>query len=492
MDYKTNNKPIQKNHAPQSAPRGTRAAEVGAGSLGIVTKTSSPPQFETVTEYGEILKFDQRENGTLKLAVSPQEARAARWQLKSVVNRLLPESRTAKCHLLRAPASGGGLAGIEVRVTCEFNKAYYTGLLSCGSVWNCPVCTSKISERRRCELEEALNIAKDRGYMAFLVTLTNSHGIGDDLIDMKDKQQAATQKMSNGKNSIKNTLKRAGIIQHGFVRAYETTHGKNNGWHPHYHLIVFVTSEHSAFDTGRIMRESYFKRWHSACKSVGLPLPNEKHGVNVKDGSFAAKYAAKWGLAEEMSKTLHKRAKAKDGLSPWGLLRAIFDGDNKDYPREYAIGLFYVYSRAMSGARQLYWSNGLRDLLGMSKELHDEVIANQVTDELSQLLSTISFERWKQIRRSRSEARVLEIAETSPLLLPVYLTRFDEIQIDKDAADPLHLQLFYPQIDVRLALKGFLTKRQKIVQKPVVFLKTMAERLSMPKILLIPKHEKPA
>lgn len=459
----------------------THKIKPAQSALGIVTKTTSP-HFEIVSGDGEVLKFDHRENGTLKPVADPHKTRALRWQMKSVVNRLLPESRTSKCHLFRAPLSGGGLSGVEVHKTFEHNKAFYTGLMSCGSVWNCPVCSAKISERRRSEMQTGLNLAQESGLKPFLITLTNSHGIGDDLADIKSKQLKALQKLSSGKNSIKNTLQRYGINQCGYIRTYEVTHGKKNGFHPHFHIIVFIDSD---IDTPLIiedLKKWYFKRWYSSCQKVGLPLPNEKHGVDVKNGDFAARYVTKWGLADEMTKTLHKKNK-KDGLSPWGLLQAIFDNDNPDYPRDYATGLFYAYSRVMGGTRQLYWSNGLRDFLGMNKEIDDETIANSVTDETSEHLATITYERWLQIRRSRSEARVLEIAEIHPEVLHDYLVRFDKNLPDKDASDPISLHLMYPKIDLSYLLKNYRTKTQRKIHN-LMPVPTIAQKLGITNLLL--------
>lgn len=486
MDYKHN---LTFNQSSASTGTDRRKAAVTGGALGNVTKKCSPT-FEIIADTGEVLQFEQREDGTLKPLPDPHKVRALRWQMKSVVNRLLPESRTSKCHLFRSPLTGGGLSGIEVHKTCEHNKAFYTGLMSCGSVWNCPVCAAKISERRRTEMQIALDLAQDAGLKPFLVTLTNSHGIGDDLADIKAKQLKALRKLSIGKNSIKNTLRRQGIDQVGFIRTYEITHGKKNGFHPHFHIIVFIDSDLETKYILDDLKQTYFKRWFSACEKVGLPLPSEKHGVDVKNGDFAARYVTKWGLADEMTKTLHKKSK-KDGLSPWGLLQAIFENDNPEYPREYATGLFYAYSRIMGGTRQLFWSVGLRDYLGMTDEIDDETIANQETDETSELLATISYDRWKQIRRSRSEARVLEIAEIQPKLLNEYLTRFDQILFDQDAADPITLELLYPKIDWLSVLKNFKTKSQKKVSN-ILPLPLLSDRLRLSKILIIPKYEKPA
>ena len=49
-----------------------------------------------------------------------------------------------------------GSAGVGVNLLVEANKGFYTGLQTCGSVWTCPVCASKIQEIRRLEIASAM------------------------------------------------------------------------------------------------------------------------------------------------------------------------------------------------------------------------------------------------------------------------------------------------------------------------------------------------
>ena len=83
--------------------------------------------------------------------------------------------------VLRAPLPGQGLAPIEIHKGLTNGKAFYHGLMACGSVWTCPVCAAKIAERRRLELKQAIEAAKVKGFGVYFVTLTIPHGVGDDL-----------------------------------------------------------------------------------------------------------------------------------------------------------------------------------------------------------------------------------------------------------------------------------------------------------------------
>lgn len=390
---------------------GTGTGRDGApqkGSLVNVTKNSSSLDSKELflPVQDGLAQLVQRVDDELIVKRTAQETRAERWALKSVVNEILPSSRTEKCMRLRAPIAGHGLSTINVKLHKESSKAFYTGLLTCGSVWLCPVCAAKIAERRRVELIEALETAKSLGYQVNFITLTNPHGIGDDLKIMRDLQKKALTKMSSGRYSVKSQLAEQGIESYGFIRATEITHG-SNGWHPHFHVILFT----SKCDIETI-RSVYLQKWQVSCVYVGLPRPSDEHGCHVQDGSHAAKYASKWGLEDEMTKANTKVTKLK-GKSPWGLLKAVLDNDDPDYSTERATNLFRVYAKCMKGSRQLHWSVGLRKLLVKHEELTDEQLAALETDEPSVLLTSLSAETWSLIRKFKYEAHILTAAEAS-------------------------------------------------------------------------------
>lgn len=380
----------------------------GFGSLGIATKTPSPDSpvdFET----GEIL------------GQTPASARAGRWAIKAVVNRLLPTSRTAKCMVLRAPIPGYGLADIDVCKGHTHGKAFYHGLMACGSVWTCPVCAAKISERRRAELKPAIEAGKTLDWVPHLVTLTIPHGIGDDIKELLAKLSEALKRLSSGKYSIKRRIEQElpSEALHGYIRALEVTHGNKNGFHPHFHMIAFT----SAGVTSAFMQDAYRAAWQRACRLAGLPVPSDTHGVTVQDGRFAAEYASKWGIEDEMTKGHTKQARLK-GITPWGMLRAVLDGDDVEYPAERAAALFQVYAAAFAGRRQLYWSNGLRAKLALAKELSDEELVAKPDDEEASVLATLTVEQWKAIRRKGQQAHILTVAESAPLLLQQVVNRY--------------------------------------------------------------------
>lgn len=330
--------------------------------------------------------------------------RAERFALKWEAMRLLPEKhRTRKCMRWAVPKQH-----IQVWRSDQQRRAFYHGLQSCSMAWSCPLCAAKIGERRREEAAKGIEQAHALGLQVWLLTLTIRHGAGDDLGDITEKMHQAWRKLWQGK---------AGRAQHaamgivGTIRALEVTHGIANGFHPHFHALVF-------FDPTRSNPEAWSRLpglWVKRCTAVGLPAPDLEHGCQLDGGDHAGRYVAKgvWGLEAEV--TLGALKSGREGSrTPFDLLRDYRNGDKQ------AGAIWVAYREAMEGRRQLYWSNGLRQLLDLA-ELTDEEIAHQKDDEASALLATITGPQWKAIYRKRMESTVLDLAESDPAALLVFL-----------------------------------------------------------------------
>ena len=65
-----------------------------------------------------------------------------------------------------------GSEGVGVWKCEKHGTAHYSGLQTCGSVWSCPICAAKITERRRLEVQDAINQHRQAGGEVQLLTLT--------------------------------------------------------------------------------------------------------------------------------------------------------------------------------------------------------------------------------------------------------------------------------------------------------------------------------
>lgn len=382
-----------KNNTP-SRNANSRGSE--GASLGIYAKTEAKA-------LARAFRVDQETGEILDLPLDPKQHRAQRFALKSVVNRLLPTSRTSKCCRWRIPKKA-----LQVHRSIEHGKAFYSGLEVCASVWSCPVCAAKISERRRAELVTAVALAKSMGMHVKLLTLTVPHGLGDDLPTLVAQIRNAWRRTTTGRAG-KDFRKLLGV--RGTIRALEVTYGEN-GFHPHLHVLLFLDQD----ATNACIQGLFTPIWQDACTKAGLPRPSDAHGCRVDDGSKAARYASKWGLESEMTKS-HTKQGRNGSRTPWDFLRAFLE---RSEGWEQSAHLFRTYAAAFKGQRQLYWSNGLRALLAMGQEATDEEVA-AVQDDTATELAELTDEQWRAILRTRSECLVLDMAEEHPQALPVLL-----------------------------------------------------------------------
>lgn len=343
---------------------------------------------------------------------SRMDTRVARFSLQSVARNILPKSRTAKCLRLRAYNSE-----IQVWKHHEHQTAAYAGLQTCGSVWSCPVCAAKIAERRRVELQAAMALHRrgvgcvgGRAGAVTLLTLTTPHQKTDKLSELLEMQGKALHRFWADR-TVKAVFKDMGTVGH--VRALEVTHGRkspsNNGWHPHYHCLVFCGSgvDLSRFDKAQLTdwEVKLYLRWAACCVKSGLGEPSYAHGIKLDDGTKAAAYVGKWGLEDEMTKGHTK--KALHGETPFDFLRSyLADGTDSQ-----AAALFSEFAETFKGKRQLSWSKGLKARFAI-EEATDEELATKPEEE-AVLLGLLTVDQWRDVLKVDGRATVLEIAARS-------------------------------------------------------------------------------
>lgn len=327
--------------------------------------------------------------------------RVHRYALQSVVRDILPNSRTAKCHRFRAPKREIEVwRGVSAGVS---GKAFYKGLLVCGLLWTCPVCAAKISERRRVELSEALDNAKEQGLSVYLLTQTIRHGVGDSLSGGLQGISDSERLMWSSRSGAA-VRERLGVV--GTIKTTEVTWGQTNGWHPHKHTLLFLKSPISP----SIIQSELSPLWINACLKSGLPAPSLDRGLTVQDGSFADKYVSKWGLESEMTKGHSKIAKI-GGMTPFALLDDVLEtGDARSW------ALFQEYASAFKGKRQLVWSKGLRDLLlrDVVEKSDSELATDEDPDVDALFWASVSLLEWKAILHYKYRAVFLSKCEDSP------------------------------------------------------------------------------
>lgn len=338
-------------------------------------------------ETGEVFSFGP---SGLQLRDAAQ-CRLERYALQSVVRSLLPHSRTAKCLRIRQSKSNS----IGVFRSTQYKRAHYGGLQTCSSVWACPVCSAKISERRRAELQTLIASHEAAGGVVLLVTRTVPHERKDDLDELLDQISKAEAGYKSHRD-YKTLMRACGLV--GTVRAVEVTHGHANGWHPHVHELVFLSMPVNLAD----LEDDLSRLWQGAALRAGLDLPSRAHGLTVQDGSKAAKYASKWGLESELTQWHRKHGKI-ESRTPFDLLRAVMTDDDA-----WAAQLFRVYVDAFHGRHQLQFSRGLKHRYQIEDVSDEALVLRQ--DEDAILLGNLDLEQWKIVCKTNQRGALLEVA----------------------------------------------------------------------------------
>jgi hypothetical protein len=340
------------------------------GSLGILTK------------FGSTLA----QQGLESMAVR----RAVKYALQNEAVKLLPTERVRFCLRHRID----GAKGIEVRYNENREKAHYSNVQRCGSVWTCPICSAQISEGRRQELKQGMEYWQSQDKAVYLLTLTNPHHQGDNLEQLLSGQKQALRSFWRDRKP-REMFKALGKAGH--ITATEVTHGVN-GWHPHYHILLFF---HKPINSAAL-KGFLATVWQHCCKKAGIKVPSIQHGCDLRDGKYADKYVSKWGLADEVTKGHIKKGK-EGSATPWDLLRQSEGGCEKSGR------LFQIFAAAFKGKAQLNWSKGLKTLLQVDVKTDDELATETEKDSVE--VDVLAMELWRLILRYKSRADYLKAKE---------------------------------------------------------------------------------
>lgn len=392
---------------------------VAAAPLLHNTKSIYKNQVTIDEKTGEIHTFTlNHKRGEFVLDSDPEQARFNRYRLQNVSRSVLGDTETPRGGQFRVLKCIRVRLADDVRVLMseEHKRAHYSNLMICGSVWTCPVCAAKISERRKKEIEAAANVHTESGGQLLMVTLTFSHGRLDKVADLLGEAQktglrGALQRWRSSR-TYKRVIEEMGFI--GLVRNLEVTWGSQNGWHPHLHELWLVDKHLSASKLARLKAE-LFDAWLSACRQSGLPSPNRQRGVHIVRAKSPAEYLQKWGREErwgvssELAKSHIKTSSNPKGFTPFDLLRAIDEGSPQS---DFYASIFRDYAKAFFGARQCYWTPGLKAAFGID-DLSDEALAERQDDDAVEVC-TITSEQWKTVLEQRFDVRatILRLAET--------------------------------------------------------------------------------
>lgn len=295
------------------------------------------------------------------------DRRDARYALRDAAQHLAAGAgRVCVCGRRLAP----GVTEVAVKRAAS-GRAFYSGLVSCGSVWTCAVCAMKVARERQGEVGRLLAAHLGAGGGALFLTLTVPHALHHGLRHLVDVVSSSWTRLWAG-SAAGRVRERYGVT--GYVRALEVTRG-GAGWHPHLHALLFLDGALSDAQL-QALHADLFGRWahHVSRAGLGSALPECAPLTRVYS-TDAATYATKISAAAEVTRV---DAKSGRGVSrtPFQVL-ADFAADGR---REDA-ALWSEWCHAMHRVRQLTYSTGLRARYAEPERTDEEIAATEVEGE---------------------------------------------------------------------------------------------------------------
>jgi hypothetical protein len=255
--------------------------------------------------------------------------------------------------------------------------------------------------RRALEIGAGVAAATAEGLPVAFCTLTMRHHQGDSLAKLWNGLRAGWSRATSGR-AWKEDRESFGV--EGYVRVVESTHGRN-GWHVHVHALIFAEGISSEPELVRLM-EPMWQRWSAGLQSVGLlaPLPvgSEWHLVGgdlsgTALGEYLAKGAGAAGaIGMELTQTQSKVARSVHSTdSHWQVLR-----DGPVNGEVAGLRLWREWEKASKGKRQIAWSQGLRERLGLVlEEKSDDEIAGEELGTSDDTVVWITRPGWSALVR---------------------------------------------------------------------------------------------
>jgi len=301
--------------------------------------------------------------------------------LHRLARALMPRERLALCGV----ALRYGASGVVVRRLPD-GRAAYSGLYRCGDFWRCPSCRVTLGIRRARQIETALRAHVDAGGSALLATYTVPHTRDEALPVVLARLSDTWRRYA--RNAWADVL---GAHYVGNVRALEVVHGVN-GWHPHYHVLVFVSPGLPYLTPVAV---ALSERWS---RVAGADWRADVRWVAHDGVAAVARYLTTDGVAGASYEVASPSSKIPAGRSYAQLL-----WDYARYRSSVDAVLVYEYAAALHGVHHLTVSPRLRRLYDFTDPASGW---DEIADE--DVLALLNSAEWLSILNAGEERNLLD------------------------------------------------------------------------------------
>lgn len=307
---------------------------------------------------------------------------------------------------------------VHLKKNMEFGNVNVGGVATCGSVWACPVCRSKIINERQSDLTRLYNGAVNKGWKMHLLTFTFSHKKSDNLAQLYGSS-SLRKGMSGAFTKFRQSRKWSKDLKNeieyiGDVRTVEITWGFRNGFHPHIHLLLISKKNINIQE----WENKLLTQWKKNCISSGIGEPNE-HGLKIDKVNSVemVEYLVKWGVASELQSDAAKQGKQGNFTIAKLESMLIDKAARKAYGMELkqVAGILRAYYRAMQGQKMLVYggsNTGWRDELGIEAKTDQELTSEEYQAKDESHVCMMDAGLYREARRKQVFSDAIEEIES--------------------------------------------------------------------------------
>ena len=329
---------------------------------------------------------------------------------QAALEALWVESNRPRQRNCRRVAAGQSSGFVEVHRSER--GTYFTGLQTCGHA-SCPVCGPKIREAERVRLKAVVDGHLAAGGSVYLFMLSCSHGPLDRLSDLLNAMDAGRSKAIGGKGGSRWARDRKTYGIEGTAWFREETLGRN-GWHPHYHGVLFTSSE-LADEEIHALQGRIYGRFMEGLGSKGRWSHSEFNAIQrVRSADAIPDYLTKQDTSSTVAAEMTRGdLKTGVGASPGSLIRQFAATGDVDL-----LTRFLEYEAACEGRRWRYTSPVLVKRYTESETASEEDLDGAEAEDLDAaaeeiggvLVLRIELVAWAVLtRRHGSIARIRQL-----------------------------------------------------------------------------------